>query len=239
MARIRTIKPEFWDDEKVTRVSLQARLTFVGMWNQSDDYAVVKGHPLWLKNKIFPYDDIKLAQFGEWLAELERQRFIIPFDANGEKYYYIRNFNKHQNIDRPSKTTRNPAAPEDIETSTPNLFDESSTSPRAALAVVREGKVREGKVREYTGAFLEFYEAYPNKQNKAEAFIAWKKIDPQNGLRKTILSAIQNQSRYKKHLKDAGESCPEWPHPSTWLNKRRWEDEIPEVEQSKWFSQDS
>jgi len=148
MARIRTIKPEFWDDEKVTRVSLQARLTFVGMWNQSDDYAVVKGHPLWLKNKIFPYDDIKLAQFGEWLAELERQRFIIPFDANGEKYYYIRNFNKHQNIDRPSKTTRNPAAPEDIETSTPNLFDESSTSPRAALAVVREGKVREGKVRE-------------------------------------------------------------------------------------------
>jgi len=59
MARIRTIKPEFWDDEKLSLVSRDARLTFIGMWTFSDDYGVVKGASVWLKSKIFPYDNIQ------------------------------------------------------------------------------------------------------------------------------------------------------------------------------------
>jgi predicted nucleic acid-binding protein len=46
------IKPEFWDDEKLATVSRDARLLFVGLWSNSDDYGVVKGHPAWLKNRI-------------------------------------------------------------------------------------------------------------------------------------------------------------------------------------------
>ncbi len=106
------------------------------------------------------------------------------------------------------------------------------STPEKPHSKVKESKVKEIK---YTPDFLEFYETYPNKVDRADAFKAWKKLDPQNGLRETILSAIQNQSRYKKYLKDKGEFCPEWPHPSTWLNKRRWEDEIPKVEESRWF----
>jgi len=110
MARTRSIKPEFWDDEKLTSISRDARLTFIGMWNHSDDYAVVKGHPLWLKNKIFPYDEIKPSEFQRWLQELENIKCIIPYEANGEKYYYIRTFNKHQTINRPSQV-KNPTPP--------------------------------------------------------------------------------------------------------------------------------
>jgi uncharacterized phage protein (TIGR02220 family) len=113
MARTRSIKPEFWDDEKLTSVSRDARLTFIGMWNHSDDYAVVKGHPLWLKNKIFPYDEIKPAEFQRWLQELENIKCIIPYEANGEKYYYIRTFGKHQTINRPSQV-KNPSPPDTL-----------------------------------------------------------------------------------------------------------------------------
>lgn len=56
MARSRMIKPEFWDDEKLASISRDARLTFIGLWNHSDDFAVVKGHASWLKNKIFSYN---------------------------------------------------------------------------------------------------------------------------------------------------------------------------------------
>ena len=71
------IKPEFWSDEKLALLSLQARLTYIGLWNLSDDYGVVKGHPSWLKNSIYPYDDIRLDEFGAWLSELTRIGRIV------------------------------------------------------------------------------------------------------------------------------------------------------------------
>jgi hypothetical protein len=105
------IKPEFWDDEKLATVSRDARLLFVGLWSNSDDYGVVKGHPAWLKNRIFPYDEIPLDIFEGWLAELSAIRVIVPFLHNGERYCHIRNFRRHQTINRPSGA-RNPAPPE-------------------------------------------------------------------------------------------------------------------------------
>jgi len=113
MARLRVIKPEFWDDEKLATISRDARLTFIGIWNNADDYGVVKGHTLWLKNNIYPYDDIKNQTFQGWLSELESIRVVTPFTVNDEKYYYIKNFLKHQTINRPSQT-RNPNPPDNI-----------------------------------------------------------------------------------------------------------------------------
>jgi len=60
-----------------------------------------------LKNKIYPYESISIETFQKWLGELEKILCIIPFDAEGEKFYYIRNFDKHQVINRPSEH-RNP-----------------------------------------------------------------------------------------------------------------------------------
>jgi hypothetical protein len=114
MARSRILKPEFWSDEKLAKVPREARLTFAGLWTCSDDYGVTKGHPAWLKAQIFPYDiDLTLAEFQKWLADLEMVGVIIPFTADGESFFYIRNFSDHQRVDRPSKM-RNPPCPPDI-----------------------------------------------------------------------------------------------------------------------------
>lgn len=107
------IKTDFWDDEKLTEVSFESRLTFIGLWNFSDDYGVVKGNAKWLKNHLFAYDDsLSNDTFVGWLTELEG-KFIYPFKHNGEKFYYIKNFQKHQVINRPSKQ-RNPEPPDNI-----------------------------------------------------------------------------------------------------------------------------
>jgi len=114
MARSRILKPEFWSDEKLALVPREARLTFAGLWTSSDDYGVTKGHPAWLKAQIFPYDvDLTLSEFQKWLADLERIGVIDPFMADGESFYYIRNFADHQKVDRPSKM-RNPPCPRHI-----------------------------------------------------------------------------------------------------------------------------
>lgn len=114
MARSRILKPEFWSDEKLALVPREARLTFAGLWTSSDDYGVTKGHPAWLKAQIFPYDvDLTLGEFQKWLADLERIGVIEPFSADGESFFYIRNFADHQKVDRPSKM-RNPPCPRHI-----------------------------------------------------------------------------------------------------------------------------
>ena len=114
MARSRILKPEFWSDEKLAQVPREVRLTFAGLWTCSDDYGVTKGHPAWLKAQIFPYDtDLTLTQFQQWLTALERIGVIVPFMADGESFFFIRNFADHQKVDRPSKM-RNPPCPREI-----------------------------------------------------------------------------------------------------------------------------
>ena len=102
MARTRSIKPEFWSDEKIAKLSLQARLLFIGMWSTCDDAGRTKGHPLWLKSQIFPYDEITSKQMMAWIAELTELKRITPYTVNGETYYEISNFLKHQKIQHPS-----------------------------------------------------------------------------------------------------------------------------------------
>lgn len=110
MARQRSIKPEFWDDEKLASVSRDARYLYISLWKCSDDYGVTRGNASWLNNQVFPYDGLKATQVQKWLDELQKIKVIYPFLNNGEKYYYIKMFTKHQKIDKPSKT-RNPECP--------------------------------------------------------------------------------------------------------------------------------
>ena len=128
MARIRTIKPEFWDDEKISLISRDVRLLYIGMWTFSDDYGVVKGNSIWLKSKVFPYDNVQVKQFDSWLTDLERLGFISPFSHSEEKFYYLPNFSRHQKIDKLSKF-RNPAYNKDLHDSTINRLTVDDQSP--------------------------------------------------------------------------------------------------------------
>ena len=108
MARIRTIKPEFWEDEKIGRLPIPCRLFFIGCWNFADDYGVIKGNPALLKSQIFPYDEnLRVSEVKKWLNALVEARMLIPIildDANKrlaeESYYVIRTFRSHQVLDK-------------------------------------------------------------------------------------------------------------------------------------------
>jgi len=128
MARSRIVRPEFWSDEKISSLSLLARLIYIGMWNFSDDFGVVKGSPVWLKSQIFPYDKIQTPLIIRTLNELQTLGRIISFSSNGEQFFYLPYFRRHQVINRPSKT-RNPEPPPDIL----DRLNEHSMSTQRAL----------------------------------------------------------------------------------------------------------
>lgn len=75
----------------------------------------------------------------------------------------------------------------------------------------------------YMRKFDEFWAAYPKKKGKDSAKKAWKKLKPDEELAEKILRAIEQQKTSKDWQKDGGQFIP---YPATWLNGRRWEDEV-------------
>ena len=72
--------------------------------------------------------------------------------------------------------------------------------------------------------FPKFWTLYPNKKGKAAAEKAWKKLKVTDDLFTLIAQGLAKQCASQAWLKDSGQFIP---HPATWLNGKRWEDEIP------------
>lgn len=71
--------------------------------------------------------------------------------------------------------------------------------------------------------FDDFWSVYPRKIAKPAALKAWNKIKPTKDMADKILSAVKVQSASEQWMKDGGQFIP---HPATWLNGQRWEDEM-------------
>jgi hypothetical protein len=103
MARIRSIKPDFWGSPKTARVSRDARLLFIGLLNESDDYGRLLGSPRRLAGAIFPHDeDVDNDAINRWLDELESVRLVQKYVADGIEYVFVIGFMEHQKVSHPT-----------------------------------------------------------------------------------------------------------------------------------------
>lgn len=72
------------------------------------------------------------------------------------------------------------------------------------------------------GGFLQFWSLYPRKSGKQEAKRIWLRLKPNQELQDKILRAVREQIPSEQWCKDNGQFIP---HPKTWLNQGRWDDE--------------
>lgn len=103
MARNRMIKADFWADEKIGNISTLARLLFIGTWNFADDGGICRANEVYLRNNIFPYDDMSTDAITKAIQELCSSGVVVLLEYSGERYLKIKNFSKHQTINKPSK----------------------------------------------------------------------------------------------------------------------------------------
>ncbi|MBU4376895.1 MAG: hypothetical protein KKD29_05385 [Candidatus Omnitrophica bacterium] len=106
MARIRYLKPDFFKDEDIKELSFEARLFYQGLWIQADREGRGEDRPERLKIEIMPYDEVDAEEIMRLLAHHKKngkRPFIVRYEIDGEKYYQIINWQKHQ---RPHKTER-------------------------------------------------------------------------------------------------------------------------------------
>lgn len=86
------------------------------------------------------------------------------------------------------------------------------------------GKVRLKLTEEQALSFADFWEAYPRRTGRADAEVAFVK----NGafdLIEHVISAIEAHKKTEQWQRGI------YPHPATWLNGRRWEDDLTHEQQ--------
>lgn len=103
MARIRTIKPEFWQNEQLASVSLHARLLAIALLNFSDDEGYFLGNSALVRASCFPFDDDS-SNVRRSLDELSKIGYVELRDCSGKVVGRVCNFGAHQKIDRPQKS---------------------------------------------------------------------------------------------------------------------------------------
>jgi len=105
MARIRTIKPDFWRDENLATISPEAALLAIGLLNHADDDGYFNANPKLIESDIFPLRELS-RPITVMVDELFRIGYIQLFQGiDGKRYGHIFNFAKHQVINKknPSK----------------------------------------------------------------------------------------------------------------------------------------
>lgn len=92
MARIRTIKPDFFTSEDITALSPLARLLYIGTWLEADREGRLTWKPNTLKTRYLPADQCDVFYVT---SELIDRGLIVLY---GDGYAYIPKFSEHQII---------------------------------------------------------------------------------------------------------------------------------------------
>ena len=105
MARIRSIKPEFFTSLTIADLSLSARLTFIGLWTYVDDNGVGPADPRLIRAAIWPLEETPdiLQRTREDLQSLQTARLITLYEASGRPLVYVNSWDEHQKVSHPRK----------------------------------------------------------------------------------------------------------------------------------------
>lgn len=221
MARIRSIKPEFPQSESIGRLSRDARLLFIQIWTLVDDEGRTRAASRMLASLLYPYDDDARDLIGDWLNELEAEKCLVRYEADGTQYLEICNWLKHQKIDHPSPS-RLPSPSEgsriireDSRALAPDLGPRTKDLGSRIKSSLRSDSARE--------AFQEFKSAYPKRTGSQPWMPAEKKflehvkrgVDPAE-----IITGA------RAYAGSPAASDPQFVAQAvTWLNQARWKDE--------------
>ncbi len=249
MARTRSIKPGFFDNELLGCLSPLTRLLFIGLWCHADREGRLEDRPRRLKKSILGYDDVNAEDVNSMLNDLESNGFIIRYQVEEMRYIQIITFTKHQNPHMKEKPSEIPPPPgfkpctrpngrrrassenkdsavsiSDFEQS-PQDNEKSSAAEESEDGETPQAPASSGGVPPKQSVLEQrfdlFWKAYPKKRAKKAAWAAFKKAKPDEELFDRIMKAIARAKTSKEWMKDDGQYIP---NPATWLNGGCWDD---------------
>jgi len=216
MARIRTIKPEFWKHEELSELPPETHLLAAALLNYADDEGYFNANPKLIIAECCPLRDLSMSIQGS-IKKLQSIGYIrIGSNGDGRKYGHIISFLVHQFINRPkpSKIKELKIVWEDAVTDHGGIHDDTLLEGK--------GKERKGRERNYIDHFGDFWKAVPKKIGKKKAYNIYKSVVTKGEATEEQLVAAMQVYAASVDGGDPKYFC----HPVTWLNQGRWEDEI-------------
>lgn len=224
----RIIKDSITKSEKLSELTdFQFRL-WVHLITYVDDYGRGDARPAIIRGACFPLRDrMTNKDIEKGLADLAGAGCVGLYKVDGKPYLYFPNWEQHQRVRQ--KVSKCPG-PEDCDEETPSAASCGELPQDAARIQSRiqnpesESRIQNPNTRETRGAeFEKFWSAYPRKEGKQKARAAFEKVTVPL---ETLLEALERQKTSAQWTKDDGQFIP---HPATWLNGKRWEDQLPQA----------
>jgi hypothetical protein len=201
MARIRTIKPEFFRHEELYTAERESgmplRVAFAGLFTIADREGRFRWKPKLMKMDVLPWDDV---DFELVLTRLVDFGFVKKYEVDGKTYGWIPSFTDHQVINNKESKSTFPEWRPDIDAS----FTRLSRVPHATLV---EGKGREGREHK---ELLEnlcgiFGREYQEPEDRLPAFSNWyRTIEHQASV---ILNGYNNPTEAAQQVKCYRKYC--------------------------------
>ena len=254
MARIRSIKPEFWRSPSTAKASPRARLLYIAMWNWADDYGVGEWTPRELLGFAFPNDlEITSAEFQCLCTEVATCFNTVFYRVGGRRFYCIPAWDVHQKNERRAQGKY--PGPDDPKAVPDQAFTVSSEMCGTSVQTRGDtasgtGNREQGTGEQGTGnrewelsltatdntrslddLFYEAWTHWPKKVNKEPSRIKFKAAARKIPAQQLAATIAQFGDAYS-----TATTKQFTPGLNVWLSNSRWTDELPskpELEQRK------
>lgn len=191
---------------KLTEVSLFAKLLFTWLIPHCDDAGHMDANPKIIKGIVVPLCDETWEDVDKALKELEKATLIEFYESDGRPYLEIIKWDEHQTFKNDRPLTLKFPARNRVDSKDFHMDSKRKPNPRHDVSLS-------------SLPFSTFWDMYPRKVEKKKARDKWDRLDP----KKQALAIADLPKRMK--------SDDQWlrgfiPHPTTYINGERWEDEI-------------
>lgn len=209
---------DWTDSYRFDGLSAEAECLFVRLIMKADDYGNFHGDARIVDSICFPLGT--KSNVSKSLKELEGRELVVFYHHAGRSYLTITNFG--QRLRHTTRKFPDPSTSDGVQVGG-NPPQSAATCGNSRLEVEEKRSRKEVETKSSSAddadGFEKFWEAYPRKVGKGAAQNSWRKAKPPLD---AVLTAIRKARQSQDWQKDRGAFIP---HPATWLNQARWEDE--------------
>jgi hypothetical protein len=219
----RIIREGILTSSRVTKLGWPDECFYRRLMSVVDDFGRYFADPGLLRAACYPrqLNKVSDSDIEKWLACVQKAALVRVYSAlDGERYLELLDFRQQV---RAKESKFPPPIPSDDSMHSTCVADATQVIANEHLDVSVFVSVSDNSSPPLAaGGFDGFWAAYPRKVGKDAARKAFDKRKPDSTLLAQMLSAIARQIDTEQWRKDGGQFIP---HPATWLNEGRWQDE--------------
>lgn len=222
----RIIKQSICTSESMASLSWFEQILFIRLIVSADDFGRFDGRPAIIRGALFPLDDVTVKAIRDALSKLSTQGMVNLYEVDGKPTLELTAWRKHN---KPRAKESKYPSPDDacsqMQTDANRCKQNQANAPvirnsNSEFDIRNSGSITPAPAPEERHPFTLFWEDYPSKIDRDDAWEEWKSINPDAALVQAIRAGLEAWKRCDQWQEAGGRYIPA---AAKWLNKRRWE----------------